>query len=142
MATSKGDKTRQNIEHAMLRVKHKRPLNKELKDRLKKDKLKYSTSAVALEAGIDPSSIHNNYSDLAEKIRNESGREVRTLVSKKSAEIKELKTKNKALRCVIKEKDEENAKLVSINLRQQKELNQLKAIQGNENVLPLGERKD
>ena len=135
---SKGDETRKKIERAMLRVKYGKPLNEELKTRHRRGKLEYSISAVALEAGISAASIHNNYPDLAEKIRLETGKEARSKVADKNNEIRELKEKNRELRNALKIEKEALAKTASINLRLQLANDRLKAIQGSQNVVALG----
>ncbi len=108
------ERTRKALQYAMLRVKNK--------------KEKMSISAVAREAEVHASLIHNTYPDIAEEIRAQMGRSARSQRDQKSAEltkaratIRELKQQNKALEADL-------VRLASLNLSLEHEKTVLKAV--------------
>ncbi len=96
-----------------------------------------SISAVALEAGVTPPTIHNVYPDLAEKIRLEMGRGTRQQRDAKAAELKSFKRRNAELRVELEEAKADIAKLASLNETLRGENVQLRAqLDGKLTVLP------
>jgi AcrR family transcriptional regulator len=129
---TKGDLTRESIKKAMLRIIKGTP-------KVVEKGRKISIMAVAKEAGISRASIHNNYPDLAEKIRTLNGKEVRAKIHKKCQELKEEKNKNQILRREVQDLKMELAKLASLNASLLVENSNLKAVQfsfGKE-VIPI-----
>lgn len=106
-------KTAEELQYAVLRVKNKG--------------LKMSIRAVALEAGVDPSLIHNTYPDIAEEIRAIVGRSTR----KQRDEVRaDLATMRRQLREVTAEREQlkrELAMLASVNLTLSEQVTVLKA---------------
>jgi hypothetical protein len=107
------NRTQQALQYAILRIKNK--------------KEKMSISAVAREAEVHASLIHNTYPDIAEEIRAQMGRSTRAQRDQKAedlikarATIRELKQKNEAL-------ESDLAKLASLNLTLEHEIVVLKA---------------
>ncbi|THJ50829.1 TetR family transcriptional regulator [Burkholderia sp. LS-044] len=79
----------------------------------KTDKL--SISAVAREAGVSPSLIHNHYPDIAEEIRLRLGASSRQQRDAKHEKLKQIRESNKVLRKELAEMRRQIAKLASIN---------------------------
>lgn len=95
-------RTAQELQYAILRVKNK--------------DARMSIRAVALEAGVDPSLVHNTYPDIAEEIRALMGRGTRRQRDEARADVAILRQR---LRDVTAERDQlrkELAMLVSLNL--------------------------
>lgn len=117
--------TRDELQSAILRVKEKA--------------LRLSISAVAAEAGVHPSLIHNTYPDIAEAIRAQIGRATRqqrdakaVLLTAATADLREARAElEKALAQVTK--------LASLNATLREELAILKA-GANGKVVPLPSR--
>lgn len=107
------DRTAQELQYAILRVKNKGT--------------RMSIRAVALEAGVDPSLLHNTYPDIAEEIRSLVGRGTRRQRDEARADVTALR---RHLRNVTVERDELKkamAVLVSVNLALNNQLAELKA---------------
>lgn len=119
---TKGDLTSESIKKAMLRIIKGTP-------KVIEKGRKISIMAVAKEAGISRASIHNNYPDLAEKIRVLNGKNARVMKDKKNQELKQEKNKNRILRREIQALNMELAKLTSINASLLIANNNVKAIQ-------------
>ena len=81
------EKTREELQYAMLRVKNK---GKRL-----------TISAVATEAGVTPGLIHNTYPDIAEAIRAQVGKATRQQRDDKIAELSKERERNKELRAEL-----------------------------------------
>ena len=129
---TKGDLTRESIKKAMLRIIKGTP-------KVIEKGRKISIMTVAKEAGISRASIHNNYPDLAEKIRALNGKEVRAKTHQKHQKLKEEKNKNQILRSEIQKLKMELAKLASLNASLLVENSNLRAVQfsfGKE-VIPI-----
>jgi AcrR family transcriptional regulator len=107
------DRTAQELQYAILRVKNKGA--------------RMSIRAVALEAGVDPSLVHNTYPDVAEAIRALMGRGTRRQRDEMRADLTAVRQR---LRDVIAERDQlrrEMAVLVSVNLALHDQLVELRA---------------
>jgi AcrR family transcriptional regulator len=117
------DKTKEELQFAVLRVKNKG--------------LKMSISAVAAEAGVSPSLIHNTYPDLAEDIRALIGRSTRQQRDTKAAELAEARAELKELREQLKAAQSDIATLASINETLRDEVTSLQAqVAGKVFVMP------
>lgn len=117
------EKTREELQLAMLRVKNKG--------------LKLSISAVAAEAGVSAGLIHNTYPDIAEEIRAKIGRATRQQRDAKAGDLKEAKAKLKALREDLDAAMADVARLASINETLRQEVATLRAAaSGKVVVLP------
>lgn len=89
---------------------------------------KISIAAVAREAGVTPSLIHNTYPAVAEKIRILMGKSARTQRDSKHQALMIEKEKNRVLRAEKEQLLEELARIASVNQRLLYELAELKAI--------------
>lgn len=129
---TKGDLTRESIKKAMLRIIKGTP-------KVIEKGRKISIMTVAKEAGISRASIHNNYPDLAEKIRALNGKEVRAKAHQKHQKLKEEKNKNQILRSEVHQLKMELAKLASLNASLLIENSNLKAVQFSfgKDVIPI-----
>jgi AcrR family transcriptional regulator len=107
------EKTREDLHSAMLRVQSKA--------------LKLSISAVAAEAGVHPSLIHNTYPDIAEGIRAHVGRATRQQRDAKAIQLAEAKASLKESRAELDRARNQIAMLASINETLREELATLKA---------------
>jgi len=117
------EKTREELQLAMLRVKNKG--------------LKLSISAVATEAGVSAGLIHNTYPDIAEKIRAQVGRATRQQRDAKAAELTEARAQLKTLRAERDAALADIARLASINETLRQEVATLRAAaSGKVVVLP------
>lgn len=95
--------------------------------RVRNKGLKMSIRAVALEAGVDPSLIHNTYPDIAEEIRAIMGRSTRRQRDEARADLAAIR---QHLREITAERDQlkrELAMLTSVNLALSEQLAELKA---------------
>jgi AcrR family transcriptional regulator len=107
------DRTTQELQYAILRVKNKGA--------------RMSIRAVALEAGVDPSLLHNTYPDIAEEIRALVGRATRRQRDEARADMAALR---RHLHDVTAERDEIKkamAVLVSVNLVLHDQIAELRA---------------
>jgi len=95
---------------------------------------KLSIAAVAKEAGVSNATIHNNYGDLAEKIRSKLGKDVRKIRDEKSKLLTKEREKNRELRRKNAELGGDLEKLVSINARLMTEMDELKTITHSTNI--------
>lgn len=86
-----------------------------------------SIAAVANEAGVTPSLIHNTYPDLAEEIRAQMGRATRQQRDAKAAELAGARSALKRLREALEEARRDIAKLASINETLSDEVTSLRA---------------
>lgn len=96
-----------------------------------------SIVAVAEEAGLSTSTIHNNHPDIAEKIRGLLNKESRVQRNEKLAELKQEKAKNRELRKEVQALNVQLAKIASINARLEMENAELQAIVNSDNVTVL-----
>jgi lambda repressor-like predicted transcriptional regulator len=111
--------TEKNIHNALIRLKHGRP-------RVISKKRKISIRALAEEAGVSDSTIHNRYPDIAMEVRRLIGKEYQEQRDKKNEKLKAEIEKNGELRRYLERLESENSKLASINARLMEENNQLK----------------
>lgn len=88
---TRGEMTRKGILQAIVRIEKNRPKVIEAGRRI-------SIAAVAEEAGVSRALIHNNYPDLASRIRGAGDKEVRAQRDEKQAEVQAERAKSKQLR--------------------------------------------
>ena len=74
-----------------------------------------SISAVAKEAGVSPSLLHNHYPALVDEIRSKQGASSRQLLDAKQDQLAIEKERTRTLRTEVKELQVQVAKLASIN---------------------------
>ncbi|WP_434032976.1 TetR family transcriptional regulator [Cupriavidus sp. a3] len=105
--------------------------------RVREKGVRMSISAVALEAGVTPPTIHNVYPDFAEEIREEMGRGTRQQRDAKAAELKDARRRNVELRKENIEAKGDIARLASLNETLRDENARLRAqLDGKLTVLP------
>ena len=121
------EKTSKELQFAMLRVKNKG--------------LRMSIAAVAAEAGVTPSLIHNTYPDIAEEIRAQLGRSTRQQRDMKAAELIESNKVRRELRAQLEQANADIARLASINETLTAEIASLRA-QVDGKVVVLNPRKN
>ncbi|HDR9072858.1 TPA: TetR family transcriptional regulator [Burkholderia vietnamiensis] len=121
------EKTQAELQFAMLRIKNRG--------------LRMSIAAVAAEAGVTPSLIHNTYPDIAEKIRAQVGRSTRQQRDEKAAELVKSRETQRDLRARLERANSDIAKLASINETLTEEIASLRE-QVAGKVIVLASRKD
>ncbi|EUC11837.1 TetR family transcriptional regulator [Paraburkholderia hospita] len=99
---------------------------------------KLSVSAVAREAGVTASLIHNHYPSIAELIRVKQGASSRQQRNAKHTELAEERQKNAALRAELEDFRGQVAKLATINEMLLMENKELMAKQRSGNVVEMG----
>ena len=107
------EKTREDLQAAILRVQSKA--------------LKLSISAVAAEARVHPSLIHNTYPDVAEEIRAHVGRATRQQRDAKAILLADAKATLKETRAELDQARNQITMLASINETLREELASLEA---------------
>jgi DNA-binding transcriptional MocR family regulator len=112
--------TEKELKNALLRLKHGRP-------KIVDKKRKISISALAEEAGVSDSTIHNRYPEIATEVREIIGKAHRVQRDEKNEKLKSEKSKNKELREYIEQLESDIRKLTSINATLSNENAQLKA---------------
>ena len=129
----KSDATRKSLQLAIRRVETRR-VRKIRKGRA------LSIAAVAEEAGLDPSTIHTRYPDIADQIRTLMNKEVRDQRDEVRLKLKQERAKNRQLRSEIVDLEhalqvyaEENARLTLENQR-------LKATASSDKIATLKNR--
>ncbi|HVR52568.1 MAG TPA: TetR family transcriptional regulator [Pseudorhodoferax sp.] len=122
------EETRERLQQALLRVKS--------------SGRKLSIYAVAVEAGVHASLIHNTYPDMAERIRAEVGRGTRQQLDATAAALIAAKEQQTALHAELKAARADIAKLASINETLRQEVTLLRAASAGKVVLlgPPGSR--
>jgi len=101
-----------------------------------------SIAAVASEAGVTPSLIHNTYSDIAEEIRAQIGKATRQQRDAKATELTEVRATLRALREELRLVQRDFAKLASINETLREEIAVLQAKEGGKvRLLPCRESR-
>jgi chromosome segregation ATPase len=118
------------LENALIRLKHGRP-------KVVDKKRKISISALAEEAGVADSTIHNRYPEIAAQVRQIIGKEHKSQRDKKSQELKTEKSKNQELRAEIESLEADVRKLTSINATLERENAQLRAELASGNVVRI-----
>ena len=112
--------TEKELKCALIRLKHGRP-------RVVNKKRKISISALAEEAGVSDSTIHNRYPEIAAEVREITGKAHKVQRDEKNVKLKSEKAKNKELREYIEQLESDIRKLTSINATLSNENIQLKA---------------
>ncbi len=126
------DTTRKELRNALIRLKHGRP-------KVVDKKRKISISALAEEAGIADSTIHNRYPDIAAEVRNLVSTDHRLQRDEKNDMLKVEKEKNKQLRSQIEQLELDVRKLASINASQAHEISTLKAHKISKKIVSINQ---
>lgn len=111
------------------------------KGRARTGETKVTIAAVAREAGISTSLIHNYYPDIAEAIRETQGRSSRAMRDVKQQDLMAERKKSAAYRHEIEELRAKVASLASVNEVLLDENRVLKAKMSDRNVVTLASRK-
>jgi len=130
----KSEATRTALKQAFIRIKKNRP-------KIVDKKRKMSIAAVAEESGYSRATIHKYYPDIAELIRGEAGRDVRTQRDEKNELLKKARDKNKALQKELKAMRVKISHLSSINATLTLKNNRLEGLLGSGNVTVLKAKK-
>jgi len=125
--------TEKEIRNALIRLKHGRP-------KVVDKKRKISISALAEEAGVSDSTIHNRYPEVAAEVREIIGKEHKTQRDEKNEQLKSEKLKNKELREYIEQLESDIRKLTSINATLNNENAQLKAEMASGKVVRINQK--
>lgn len=112
--------TEKELRNALIRLKHGRP-------KIVDKKRKLTISALAEEAGVSDSTIHNRYPEIANEVREMIGKAHKVQRDEKNELLKSEKTKNRELREQIEQLELDIRKLTSINATLSNENTQLKA---------------
>ena len=126
------DKTRKELRNALIRLKHGRP-------KVVDKKRKISISALAEEAGVSDSTIHNRYPDIAAEVRSLVSTDHRLQRDEKNDMLKLEKEKNKQLRNQIEQLELDVRKLASINASQAHEISTLKAHKISKKIVSINQ---
>jgi AcrR family transcriptional regulator len=129
-SSPKSEATRKSIRQAFLRIEKGRP---KVVDKGRK----ISIASVAEEAGLSRAAIHKSYPDIAEKIREVSGKAVRSQRDQKKQELKCEKEKNRALRLQLAELGEKVKVLASKNATLTLKNNELQILVDSKNITVL-----
>jgi len=124
--------TEKEIRNALIRLKHGRP-------KVVDKKRKISISALAEEAGVSDSTIHNRYPEVAAEVREIIGKEHKTQ-REKNEQLKSEKLKNKELREYIEQLESDIRRLTSINATLNNENAQLKAEMASGKVVRINQK--
>ncbi|WP_044412417.1 26S proteasome regulatory subunit family protein [Thiomicrospira microaerophila] len=124
--------TEKEIRNALIRLKHGRP-------KVVDKKRKISISALADEAGVSDSTIHNRYPEIAAEVREIIGKEHKSQRDEKSEKLKLEKAKNKELRDYIEQLESDIRKLTSINATLSNENVKLKAEMASGKVIRINQ---
>ena len=122
--------TEKELEFALIRLKAGRP-------RIVDKKRKISISALAEEAGVSDSTIHNRYPQIAAEVREIIGKAHKAQRDEKNEKLKSEKSKNRELREYIEKLEEDIRKLTSVNATLSTENAQLKAELASDKVVRL-----
>lgn len=112
--------TEKELKSALMRLKHGRP-------KIVDKKRKISISALAEEASVSDSTIHNRYPEIAAEVREMIGKAHKVQRDEKNEKLKSEKSKSKELREYIEQLEADIRKLTSINATLSNENAQLKA---------------
>lgn len=126
--------TEKELRSALIRLKHGRP-------KVVDKKRKISISALAEEAGVSDSTIHNRYPDVAAEVREITGKAHKAQRDEKNEKLKSEKSKNKDLREHIQQLESDIRKLTSINATLSDENAQLKAEIESDNIVRIGQNR-
>jgi len=124
--------TEKELRNALMRLKHGRP-------KLVDKKRKISISALAEEAGVSDSTIHNRYPEIAAEVREMIGKAHKVQRDEKNERLKSEKSKNKELRDYIEQLEADIRKLTSINATLSYENSQLKAEMASGKVVRINQ---
>jgi transcriptional antiterminator len=124
--------TEKELKNALIRLKHGRP-------KIVDKKRKISISALAEEAGVSDSTIHNRYPEIAAEVREIIGKAHKTQRDEKNEKLKSEKSKNKELREYIEQLESDIRKLTSINATLSNENAQLKAEMASGKVVRINQ---
>ena len=125
--------TEKELRNALMRLKHGRP-------KLVDKKRKISISALAEEAGVSDSTIHNRYPEIAAEVREMIGKAHKVQRDEKNERLKSEKSKNKELRDYIEQLEADIRKLTSINATLSYENSQLKAEMASGKVVRINQK--
>lgn len=131
---SRGKQTSNTIRQAILRIEKERT-------KVVAKGRKMSIAAVAEEAGVSRATIHNNYPDLAERIRATANKQARKQRDEKHDALQAEKVKNRDLRSENAELRAKIGILASKNRSLLDELCKNRAITGSRNVHVLEPNK-
>lgn len=134
MTQTKGEQTQKALELAIHRITTGRV-------RKVKTGRKLSIAAVAEEAGVSTSTIHNRYPEIADKIRQLLNKDARQQRDEKSQALKEEKSKRKELLDENRLLRQQMAELVSRNATLEAELDHLRALVESKNIAQISPRK-
>lgn len=112
--------TKEELEYALIRLKHGRP-------KVVDKKRKISISALAEEAGVADSTIHNRYPEIAAEVREIIGKAHKSQRDEKIELLKTEKVKSREYRAYIEKLEDDLRKLASLNASLMSENAQLKA---------------
>lgn len=130
----KSDQTRKSLQLAIRRVETGR-VRKIRKGR------GISITAVAEEAGLDDSTIHSRYPDIADQIRTLMNKDVRNQRDGFRDKLKKERAKNRLLRSEIADIEHLLTVFAEENTRLELENQQLKAVSRSQKITQLGKRK-
>ncbi len=98
---------------------------------------KLTIAAVAREAGVSPTTIHNRHPEIAEQVRALQGKDSRRQRDRKHEQLQHIRETNRGLRAEIAELKKDLEKLVSINEALALENSVLRAERNGKNVTTL-----
>ena len=122
--------TEKALQNALIRLKHGRP-------KVVEKTRKISISALAEEAGVSDSTIHNRYPEIASQVRVIIGKEHKVQRNEKNQKLKIEKSKNRELRAEIENLESDIRKLTSINATLEHKNGQLKAKLASGNIVRI-----
>lgn len=125
--------TEKELRNALIRLKHGRP-------KIVDKKRKISISALAEEAGVSDSTIHNRYPEIAAEVREMIGKAHKVQRDEKNERLKSEKSKNKELRDYIEQLEADIRKLTSINATLSYENSRLKAEMASGKVVRINQK--
>lgn len=125
--------TEKGLKNALIRLKHGRP-------KVVDKKRKISISALAEEAGVSDSTIHNRYPEIASEVREIIGKGHKSQRDEKLEKLKAEKAKNRELREHIEQLESDIKKLTSINATLSNENEQLKAEMASGKVVRINQK--
>jgi len=125
--------TEKELQNALMRLKHGR-------SKVVDKKRKISISALAEEAGVSDSAIHNRYPEIAAQVREITGKAHKNQRDEKNEKLKSEKTKNRELREYIEQLESDIRKLTSVNATLSNENAKLKAEITSNKVVRIGDK--
>jgi AcrR family transcriptional regulator len=125
--------TETSLRNALIRLKHGRP-------KIVDKKRKISISALAEEAGVSDSTIHNRYPEIAAEVRELIGKEHKAQRDDKHEALKSEKAKGRTQRDSIEMLESDIRKLTSINATLLHENSRLRAELESPNVVRIGRK--